>query len=430
MIKFKWEKEFKETEIGELPKEWEMTALGDKSKFTIIMGQSPPSKYYNQNGDGIPFIQGKKEFGDLYVKTETYTTKCAKIAPPYSVLITVRAPVGELNITKGRFCIGRGVAAVFNKNRLLLENRFIYYVLKGLNRYLSMLGERGTTYDSITKEELDNFAVPFPKSVERSSIASVLSWFDDLIENKKRQNDILEKTAMAVFKSWFIDFEPFKDSGFVDSELGKIPKTWKVRSIGKIADFRNGLSYKGVEKFSEPTGYLFITLNNVLEGGGFKPEYSWIKSNRIKEHHFLKEGDLIIANTEQTKVGRLVGCPALVTFPYDYKKEKGVYSHHITKITPKDKLYKLFLYLYLKITQQETATFHTGTSVWGLDIENLKRNKLVVIPPKSILERFHNVINPLFKKITINEKQIMVLRKIRDVLLPLLVFGRLRVEEI
>ncbi|RLG72409.1 MAG: restriction endonuclease subunit S, partial [Methanobacteriota archaeon] len=313
MLKFKSEKEFKETEMGELPKEWEITVLGDKSKFTIIMGQSPPSKYYNQNGDGIPFIQGKKEFGDLYVETETYTTKCAKIAPPYSVLITVRAPVGELNITKGKLCIGRGVAAVFNKNRSLLENRFIYYVLKGLNRYLSMLGERGTTYDSITKEELDNFAVPFPKSVERLSIASVLSWFDDLIENKKRQNEILEKTAMAIFKSWFIDFEPFKDSEFVDSELGKIPKTWKVRSIGKIADFRNGLSYKGVEKFSEPAGYLFITLNNVLEGGGFKPEYSWIKSNRIKKHHFLKEGDLIIANTEQTKVGRLIGCPALVT---------------------------------------------------------------------------------------------------------------------
>ena len=114
-MKFRWETEFKETEIGKIPKDWDVKTLGN-GNFKIIMGQSPPSKYYNKEGIGYPFVQGKTEFGELYIETNTYTTKCAKVAPAFSVLITVRAPVGELNITKRELCIGRGVAAILSND--------------------------------------------------------------------------------------------------------------------------------------------------------------------------------------------------------------------------------------------------------------------------------------------------------------------------
>ncbi len=124
---------------------------------------------------------------------------------------------------------------------------------------------------------------------------------------------------MAIFKSWFIDFEPFKNQEFVYSEEleREIPKGWEVKPIGEIVDLQKGISYKGSEKFNEPVddGYVFITLNNIIniiEGGRFKTNYAWIKSNRIKNQHLLKEGDLIFANTEQTKSGRLLGSPAIV----------------------------------------------------------------------------------------------------------------------
>jgi type I restriction enzyme S subunit len=238
---------------------------------------------------------------------------------------------------------------------------------------------------------------------------------------------------MAIFKSWFIDFEPFRDGEFVYSEeLGKeIPKGWEVKKIGELAELTNGISYKGDEKYEEPIddGMIFITLNNILRGGGFKTEYSWIKSERIKEHQTLNEEDLIIANTDMTQEAKVIGSPAIVVFPSDYKG-KGVYSHHITKITPKKREFKFFLYSYLKITQNENATFSTGTNVLGLDIDNFKRNKIVILPPSHILQSFHSLVEPLFQKIILNQKQIMTLRKIRDTLLPLLVFGKLRVEEV
>ncbi len=279
-----------------------------------------------------------------------------------------------------------------------------------------------------TKQKL----VPYPPLAEQSRIAQVLSYFDDLIENKKMQNKVLEEMAMAIFKNWFVDFEPFKDGEFVYSEeLGKeIPKGWEVKAIGEIAKLTNGLSYSGKEKSEEPVEgcLIFITLNNAVEGGDFKPEYAWIKSERIKEKHIINEGDLFIPNTEQTKDERLLGSPGIVVFPPDYKGQ-GVCSHHITKISVFDSKHKFYLYLYLKFTREESASFATGTGVLGLDVDNFKKNKLIIIPPrKTILEKFNSLVEPLFQKIILNQKQIMTLKKIRDTLLPQLVFGKLRVE--
>jgi len=428
MLKFKWETDFKETEIWKIPKEWETAILGDESKFTIIMGQSPPSEYYNQDGKGFPFVQGKTEFTDLYVGITTYTTKCGKIAPPNSILMTVRAPVGELNITKSKLCIGRGVAAILSKSEDSLQNRFIYYTLKGLNEYLSMLGERGTTYDSITKEEIRDLPIPCPPSAERSHIATVLSWFDDLIENKKKQNEILEKTAMTIFKSWFIDFEPFKDRRFVDSELGRIPEGWEVKPIGEIATPFKGISYNSPDISPEPQGSLFITLNNFLRGGGFKAEYNYYIGTKAKNNHKVKDGDLIIALTDMTSQARVVGAPAIVILPSAC--DFGVISLDCAKLQLVNDYLRCYLYLYLKFSQEENSTFANGVNVLHLNTKLFMQNKLVIIPPPLILEKFHSLVEPLFQKIITNQKQIMVLRKIRDTLLPLLVFGRLRIEEI
>ncbi|AKB77452.1 Type I restriction-modification system, specificity subunit S [Methanosarcina horonobensis HB-1 = JCM 15518] len=140
--------------------------------------------------------------------------------------------------------------------------------------------------------------------------------------------------------------------------MGEIPEGWGVKSISELADFVKGFSYKGSEKFTEPPSKVFVTLNNVYEGGGFKPEYAWIQSDRTKERHLVREGDLIILNTEQTKDRRLLGFPAIVYFPHNYRDETGVFSHHITKVTPFDDRYKNYLHFHLYFTQIETLSFY------------------------------------------------------------------------
>jgi type I restriction enzyme S subunit len=444
MLKFRRETEFKESEIGEIPKDWDVKKLKDLAK--LVKGVSYKSSEIDSHGKGILFItlnnflRGggfKKEFdyyvgnkikeeqtivkGDLIIALTDMTSQARVVGAPAIVNLPEEYEFGVISLDCAKII-----------PKVELSKYYLY-------SYLKVSQEENATFANgvnVLHLNVDLFIqdklILYPPPFEQSCIATVLSWFDDLIDNKERQNEVLEKTAMAIFKSWFMDFEPFKHEEFVDSPLGEIPGGWNVKPIGELAEIRNGLSYSGKEKFEEPVdgSYVFITLNNAIEGGGFKPVYAWIKSDRIKEHHFLREGDLIIPNTEQTKDERLLGSPGIVFFPPGYEIDKGVYSMDIVKISPRERYYTFFLYLYLMFTREESASFHSGTSVLHFDINNFRKNKMILCPPLPILEKFHFLVEPLFQKIIKNQKQIMVLSKVRDVLLPLLVFGRLRVEEI
>jgi type I restriction enzyme S subunit len=103
---------FKSTEIGRIPKEWKIAKLSDEKLAEIIMGQSPPSSTYNKEGKGLPFLQGKMEFGKVYPSPMMYCSQPIKIAEPNDILISVRAPVGDVNVAPYRLCIGRGLAAI------------------------------------------------------------------------------------------------------------------------------------------------------------------------------------------------------------------------------------------------------------------------------------------------------------------------------
>ena len=421
MLKFKWETEFKETEIGEIPRDWEIISISEGS-FAIIMGQSPPSKYYNKEGRGMPFIQGRKDFGDLYITPTTYTEKCGKIAPPNSVLLTVRAPVGDVNITKDEVCIGRGLAAIYNVNGNPTLNRFIYYVLVGLKDYIAPLGERGTTYEEIIKEDLENILIPYPPPPEQSRIATVLSWFDNLIENKKRQNEILEKVAMAIFKSWFVDFEPFKDEEFVyNEELGKeIPKEWKVKKLGKLIKIESGGYAPQGEKYFTNGKYPFVRVKHLsnqpcINGCDF------INDDAVRDYKLklFKEGSIIFQ-----KSGESLSFARVNILPFDC-----YIVNHLAIVDSAESKNLGFIYCVLKNLLFEIIEERTGTALPYMKISDIQK-KIILKPPDSILQRFHSLVEPLFQKIILNQKQIMVLRKIRNALLPKLVFGKLRVVEI
>ena len=117
----------------------------------FVAGQSPESKYYSPK-EGVLFLQGNRTFGSMYPSIDTYTTKVTKIAKKGDVLMSVRAPVGDLNIAPCDLCIGRGLSAISSKDN---DNMFVYYVLKYNIKNIVKNGS-GTTYDSITKDIIDN----------------------------------------------------------------------------------------------------------------------------------------------------------------------------------------------------------------------------------------------------------------------------------
>ena len=188
--------------IAEIPEGWKMTTLGEVAE--IIMGQSPNGESYNQNNDGLPFYQGITEFGDKYVGFKKFTNQPTKIIKENTILFSVRAPVGRINFTKHKACIGRGNAGLQMKNN---QQEFLYYILKQKEKEF-LRNSTGTVFDSISGLELRNTKIVIPENeVEQRAIAAVLSSFDDKIEILLEQNKTLEAIAQAIFKRWFIDFE-------------------------------------------------------------------------------------------------------------------------------------------------------------------------------------------------------------------------------
>lgn len=191
-----------------------------------------------------------------------------------------------------------------------------------------------------------------------------------------------------------------------------MPRDWKVVILNHIAEFDRGFSYHGFEKNKTYGRYVFITLNNVYEGGGFKKSFSYITSDRLKEKNFVFREDIILANTEQTKTGTLLGCPALVDFPVSYENNQAVFSHHITRVIPKPIIYKNYLYYSLWHNQPNAIKYHTGSVIWSLDVKNWSKNEKCLLPPLLEQKQIAKILSDLDSKIELNRRMNQTLEKI------------------
>jgi type I restriction enzyme S subunit len=170
-----------------LPEGWRWVRLGEVCK--VIMGQSPPGKSYNQESTGLPFFQGKADFGELHPTARFWTTEPKKIAEPLDILISVRAPVGPTNIVNVRCCIGRGLAALRPEGSL---NRWwLLYYLRSIENILGETGS-GSTFKAITKKALVRLAIPLPSIPEQRRIVAYLDKIQSQVTALKQAQEATE----------------------------------------------------------------------------------------------------------------------------------------------------------------------------------------------------------------------------------------------
>jgi len=423
-MKFRWETEFKETEIGEIPRDWEVGKLGNFVDIIRGVSFSKEHTHFEQFNNCIALLRanniakdGSLRLEDLMyipkeiVKEEQFIRELDIIMVASSGnkdLVGKFAQIKEIPFTGGltfgafNFCIrSQRIEKLFLK--FLLSSEIIENQLEEV--------VDGTNINNLRINDLKNFKIPFPPLPEQARIATVLSWFDDLIEVKKKQNEILEKTAMAIFKSWFIDFEPFKDEEFVyNEELGReIPKGWEVKRVEEMYVLIKGKKHLLSDVFYE--GYNPYLLIETYKTG--KIDF-WTKENEP----YIQEDDIVLVADGESS-GRVL------------RYQKGVLGSTLLALKAKEETFisKHLIYLELKFYEDEIMSHRTGSAIPHLDKDYLK-NFPLLLPPPHILQSFHSFVEPLFQKIILNQKQIMTLRKIRDTLLPLLVFGKLRVEEL
>jgi len=181
--------------------------LGDVAE--IIMGQSPPGETYNERGDGIPFFQGVADFNYRHPTPRVYCSAPSRVARPGDIMLSVRAPIGRVNVANRECAIGRGLAII--RPKAPEDGRYLEFTLRIMEPIWMAIEGGGSVFGNATRRDLETLRVLWHESeYERRAIAHILGTLDDKIELNRRMSETLEQMARALFKSWFIDFDPVR----------------------------------------------------------------------------------------------------------------------------------------------------------------------------------------------------------------------------
>lgn len=282
--------------------------LGDVAHVT--MGQSPDSKFYNDRGDGHPFLQGCGQFGARFPEAAVFCSTPSKLAPIGSILFSVRAPVGEINIADKEYCIGRGLAAITPQR---IDPRLLYYVLNHVAPQFKRIAQ-GSTFEAVSTSDVLDFLIPNFESLEvQTAIADVLATVDRaiaqteaLIAKQRRikaglMHDLLTRGIDEAGNLRHPSTHKFKQSA-----VGLVPVEWEVVRLGSVAQIGSGVtlgrSVSGTDTIELP----YLRVANVQDG---YVDLSEIKTVRIFKHEMarflLESGDVLMnEGGDYDKLGR------------------------------------------------------------------------------------------------------------------------------
>ena len=356
-----------------------------KSIAEVIMGQSPKSEFYNQNGKGMPFLQGNKTFGDKYPSFELFTTSIKKVAEKDSVLMSVRAPVGDLNIAQEDICIGRGVCSIKMKNGY---NEFLYYLLKA-NISQLINKESGTVFGSINKNDIETFEVTLPtEPKDQVKLLNILKNIDRKIENCNSINKNLSSLSSNIFR-YLIN----EDNIDTYLELKDVCKFIKGKKPKEISDNyqSNFLYYLTIEALSN-------------QNQSYAYDEKGVEAN---------EYDILMV-MDGASSGKM------------FYGKNGLVGSTLAKIDVKLQ-YQEIIFQFLKYYEKYISDNTTGSAIPHTD-KGLVLNLKCPISDK-ILE-YSSFFKDIRTSIIKNNDEIITLQKIRDTLLPKLMSGEIDVSKI
>lgn len=313
---------------------------------------------------------------------------------------------------------------VISANKDIINPLFLYNYLTRtkITKYLQAIGEQSVcTYPAIKPSDIEDLIVKIPSIKIQKRIASILSSLDDKIAVNKKICENLEAQAQALFKHWFIDFAPFKDGKFIDSELGLIPEGWRVGTLGDYCVIRSGFAFKS--SWWQDEGVKVVKIKNITDGGTLDMSDCSCVS---EEHASLassfqtKSGDLLIAMTGAT-IGKFCVVHGYETYCVNQRVGKFFLGDN-----PLDKLPFIYCILKRDAVYKEIVNKGQGSAqpnISGKDIEEIK----IIFPPKSIIEQFNEELHSSFKFRINSELESRRLATLRDTLLPKLMSGQIEV---
>ena len=418
--------------------EWPIVPVSELAK--AVIGGTPSrnvAEYWHGN---IPWATAKDvatvsarylENVEEYISREALENSAAKLLPYGTVVITARGTVGAMAQLGREMAFNQTCYALLPKGGV--DKDFLFYALKGTIAEMRSL-TYGTVFETITTKTFDHWLVPLPPLPEQRAIAHILGTLDDKIELNRRMSKTLEAMARALFKAWFVDFEPVRakmegrwqrgqslpglpahlydlfPDRLVDSELGEIPEGWRVVRLGDLISFEKGR--KPPVSYPLPCkGYLPVVL--IENFNGIVSSYALPKGMTIaQEKDVLMVMDGASSGRVETGHYGIVGSTlAKITL----REGSGVGTH--------------FLYYALKLLEPEIREHLTGTSIPHAD-KNWISAQMVCFPNKGeLLFYFEEIVGQIRERIRALRGESRTLAALRDVLLPKLIRGEIRVKE-
>lgn len=315
------------------------------------------------------------------------------------------------------------------------EPRFIYYLLASVDFSRFNVGSGVPT---LNRNHIHPLPVRVPPLPEQCAIAHILGTLDDKIELNRRINETLEAMAQAIFKSWFVDFDPVRakmegrqpigmnieiaklfPSQFVESELGEVPERWRTHALYDCAQYINGAAYRDSDFSLDRSGLPVVKINELKNGITFQTRFT---NEDLEPKYRIDSGDILFSWS---------GSPDTSIDTFVWSGGPGWLNQHIFKVIPHRPVEKYFIYFllrYLKQTFIEIARDKQTTGLGHVTAQDMKRMQ-IMYPPDGILEAFKEIAGPFFDHMFSNDIESRTLAAIRDALLPKLLSGEIRVKD-
>jgi len=383
--------------------EWQEIKLGKTG--LVVTGKTPSKDNPEDWGDEVLFVTpsdygnyGKKAYSSIRMLSQVGASRQAKrLLPKGAVLVTcIGSDMGK-TVVNALPCVTNQQINAIIPNDSVIDGDFLYYVTRELYETLTTLGGDGTAVPILNKSDFENIEIKIPQPLEQKAIAAVLSSLDDKIDLLHRQNKTLEAMAETLFRQWFVE---------------EAQEDWEARPLSSIANFLNGLACQKYPAENELEKLPVLKIREL--SSGISEASDWATSN-VKPEYIVEAGDVIFAWSASLMIKVWDG-------------ERCVLNQHLFKVTS-DEFPKWF---YLRWCKHHLAEFISISSSHATTMGHIKRGDLdaamVSVPLPDELESMSAQMTPLLDKQIVNARQIHILEKFRDTLLPKLMSGEVRVS--
>lgn len=399
--------------------EWKTVKLGEVCD--IRRGASPRPIQEFLSSQGMPWIK----ISDATATDSKYIDKTKEfiieegvshsvLIEPGTLIVSNSATPGLPKISRITACVHDGWLVIDNFRGILKD--FLYYKFIEIR---SILGNQanGSVFMNLKTDIVKEFLIHIPDIEKQRKIVSILSSLDDKIENNNCINRNLEAQAQALFKSWFVDFEPWG---------GTMPEDWKEYQLTEFAEIISGYSYKGAELL--PSEDAMATIKNFDRKGYFKLDgYKEIQiSGRLKNTQILNLFDVIVAHTDITQQADIIGNPAIILSKGGYRNI--IMSMDLCKVQPTHyAISSAFLYCLLKDIRFKSHAlgYVNGTTVLHMSKKALPEYRVFLPNDLSKVQELGDRLQNLYKRYSINLEESSRLAALRDTLLPKLMRGEI-----